>query len=103
MIFYQTAATYAEATAMYPEAATILFIAPTQGSSASRRLVDSMGLHPQLPDGVRRLHSRFRTPWIGVMLFGGIACITLIPGQATLLGNMYAFGAMSRSRSRTSR
>jgi APA family basic amino acid/polyamine antiporter len=26
--------------------------------------------------------------------FGGIACLTLIPGQADFLGNMYAFGAM---------
>src|SRR4029077_884420 len=26
--------------------------------------------------------------------FGAVACITLIPGQATFLGNMYAFGAM---------
>jgi APA family basic amino acid/polyamine antiporter len=27
-------------------------------------------------------------------MFGGVACLTLIPGQATFLGNMYAFGAM---------
>jgi APA family basic amino acid/polyamine antiporter len=53
-----------------------------------------MGLHRQLPDRVRELHPRFRTPWIGILVFGAIACLTLIPGQATFLGNMYAFGAM---------
>jgi APA family basic amino acid/polyamine antiporter len=43
---------------------------------------------------LRRLHPHFRTPWIGILAFGAIACLTLIPGQATFLGNMYAFGAM---------
>jgi APA family basic amino acid/polyamine antiporter len=47
-----------------------------------------------VPDVLRRLHPRFRTPWIGIIVFGGIACLTLIPGQAVFLGNMYAFGAM---------
>ncbi len=75
-------------------AATILFIATNAGIIGVSRLVYSMGLHRQLPDGLRRLHPRFRTPWIGILLFGGIACMTLIPGQATFLGNMYAFGAM---------
>jgi basic amino acid/polyamine antiporter, APA family len=75
-------------------AATILFIATNAGIIGVSRLVYSMGLHRQVPDGLRRLHPRFRTPWIGIILFGGIACLTLIPGQATFLGNMYAFGAM---------
>jgi APA family basic amino acid/polyamine antiporter len=75
-------------------AATILFIATNAGIIGVSRLVYSMGLHRQLPDGLRRLHPRFRTPWIGIVLFGGIACLTLIPGQANFLGNMYAFGAM---------
>ncbi len=75
-------------------AATILFIATNAGIIGVSRLVYSMGLHRQLPDGLRRLHPRFRTPWIGILLFGAVACLTLIPGQATFLGNMYAFGAM---------
>jgi len=75
-------------------AATILFIATNAGIIGVSRLVYSMGLHRQLPDGLRQLHPRFRTPWIGILIFGGIACLTLIPGQADFLGNMYAFGAM---------
>ncbi len=53
-----------------------------------------MGLHRQVPDRLRQLHPRFSTPWIGILVFGGIACITLVPGKADFLGNMYAFGAM---------
>ncbi len=75
-------------------AATILFIATNAGIIGVSRLVYSMGLHRQLPDRMRQLHPRFRTPWIGIMVFGAIACVTLIPGKATFLGNLYAFGAM---------
>ena len=75
-------------------AATILFIATNAGIIGVSRLVYSMGLHRQVPDRLRQLHPRFRTPWIGILLFGGVACLTMIPGQADFLGNMYAFGAM---------
>jgi APA family basic amino acid/polyamine antiporter len=75
-------------------AATILFIATNAGIIGVSRLVYSMGLHRQVPERLRQLHPKFRTPWIGIILFGAIACLTIIPGQATFLGNMYAFGAM---------
>lgn len=75
-------------------AATILFIATNAGIIGVSRLVYSMGLHRQMPDQLRRLHPRFGTPWIGIMVFGVIACLTIIPGKASFLGNVYAFGAM---------
>ena len=75
-------------------AATILFIATNAGIIGASRLVYSMGLHRQVPDRLSRLHPRFSTPWIGILAFGAIACLTIIPGQAEFLGNMYAFGAM---------
>lgn len=75
-------------------AATILFIATNAGIIGVSRLVYSMGLHRQLPDRLRQLHPRYGTPWIGILLFGAIACAAMIPGQAAFLGNMYAFGAM---------
>ena len=65
-------------------AATILFIATNAGIIGVSRLVYSMGLHRQVPGVLRQLHPRFRTPWIGIIVFGGIACLTLIPGQAEL-------------------
>lgn len=75
-------------------AATILFIATNAGIIGVSRLVYSMGIHRQVPDRLRELHPRYGTPWIGILVFGGVACLALIPGQATFLGNMYAFGAM---------
>jgi APA family basic amino acid/polyamine antiporter len=75
-------------------AATILFIAANAGIIGVSRLVYSMGLHRQVPDRLRQLHPKYGTPWIGILLFGAIACVAMIPGKADFLGNMYAFGAM---------
>jgi APA family basic amino acid/polyamine antiporter len=75
-------------------AATILFIATNAGILGVSRLTYSMGIHRQVPDRLRQLHPRYHTPWVGIVLFSAIAAVTLIPGQATFLGNLYAFGAM---------
>jgi APA family basic amino acid/polyamine antiporter len=75
-------------------AATILFIATNAGIIGVSRLVYSMGLHRQMPDRLRRLHPKYGTPWIGILVFGAIACVAMLPGQADFLGYMYAFGAM---------
>jgi APA family basic amino acid/polyamine antiporter len=53
-----------------------------------------MGLHRQMPDRLRRLHPKYGTPWIGILVFGAVACLAMLPGQADFLGYMYAFGAM---------
>jgi basic amino acid/polyamine antiporter, APA family len=75
-------------------AATILFIATNAGLIGVSRLSYSMGQYRQLPEVVRRLHPRFRTPYIALALFGVVACVTIIPGQEEFLGTVYAFGAM---------
>jgi APA family basic amino acid/polyamine antiporter len=75
-------------------AATILIIATNAGIIGVSRLVYSMGLHRQVPDVLRQLHPRFGTPWIGILVFGALACVAMVPGKAEFLGNMYAFGAM---------
>jgi basic amino acid/polyamine antiporter, APA family len=75
-------------------AATILFLATNAGIIGVSRLTYSMGIHRQMPDKLRQLHPRYRTPWIGIIVFSVIACIAMIPGQAGFLGNLYAFGAM---------
>jgi APA family basic amino acid/polyamine antiporter len=53
-----------------------------------------MGIHRQMPDGLRRLHPRFRTPWIGIIVFSGFAILVTLPGQANFLGSVYSFGAL---------
>jgi basic amino acid/polyamine antiporter, APA family len=75
-------------------AVTILVAATNAGVLGVSRLVYSMGLHRQMPDAMRRLHPRFRTPWLGILVFAGFACVALAPGQAEFLGAIYAFGAM---------
>ena len=75
-------------------AATILFLATNAGIIGVSRLVYSMGIHRQMPDGLRRLHPRYRTPWIGILVFSALAIVTCCPGQADFLGAIYAFGAM---------
>jgi basic amino acid/polyamine antiporter, APA family len=73
---------------------TILVAATNAGVLGVSRLVYSMGLHRQMPDRLRQLHPRFRTPYVGILVFSALACVTLLPGQAEFLGLIYAFGAM---------
>jgi basic amino acid/polyamine antiporter, APA family len=75
-------------------AATILFIATNAGMIGVSRLTYSMGQYRQLPAGLRALHPRFRTPYVAIVVFGLVACLTILPGQAEFLGTIYAFGAM---------
>jgi basic amino acid/polyamine antiporter, APA family len=75
-------------------AATILLIAANAGIIGVSRLTYSMGQHQQLPDRVRQISPRFRTPANGILIFGLIACIVIIPGKEEFLGTLYAFGAM---------
>ncbi len=75
-------------------AATILFIATNAGMIGVSRLTYSMGQYRQLPEGLRQLHPRYRTPYVAIIVFGAIACLTIVPGQADFLGKIYAFGAM---------
>jgi APA family basic amino acid/polyamine antiporter len=75
-------------------AATILFLATNAGLIGISRLVYSMGIHRQLPDALRRLHPTYRTPWIGIIVFSGLAILVTLPGQAKFLGSVYSFGAL---------
>jgi basic amino acid/polyamine antiporter, APA family len=75
-------------------AATILFIATNAGILGVSRLSYSMGQHRQLPEFLRVLHPRFRTPYIAIAVFSVIACVAIIPGEADFLAVIYAFGAM---------
>ena len=76
-------------------AATILFIATNAGVIGASRITYAMASYRQLPEIFRRLHPRFKTPWLALVFFAGIVSIaTLLPGQTTFLGTMYSFGAM---------
>src|SRR5262249_32736400 len=76
-------------------AATILFIATNAGIIGASRITYSMASYRQLPEVFRRLHPKFKTPWLSLIVFAGIASIlVLLPGKVDFLGTMYSFGAM---------
>jgi APA family basic amino acid/polyamine antiporter len=75
-------------------AAVILLIATNAGLIGVSRLTYSMGHHRQLPEKLRQVHPRFRTPYIAILVFSVIAMVTLLPGQTDFLATMYSFGAM---------
>ncbi|TMM26784.1 MAG: universal stress protein [Actinobacteria bacterium] len=76
-------------------AATILFIATNAGIIGASRITYSMATYRQLPEIFRRLHPKFKTPWLSLIVFAGLVSIlVLLPGQTKFLGTMYSFGAM---------
>src|SRR5438874_1005224 len=76
-------------------AATILFIATNAGVIGASRITYAMSSYRQLPEVFRRLHPRFKTPWLALTVFAGLVSIAvIIPGQTNFLGTMYLFGAM---------
>jgi APA family basic amino acid/polyamine antiporter len=75
-------------------AATILFIATNAGVIGASRITYSMATYRQIPEVFRRLHPRFKTPWLSIVIFAGIAPICVIlPGSVTFVGTLYSFGA----------
>ncbi len=75
-------------------AAVILLIATNAAMIAVSRLTYSMGQYRQLPEALRQVHPRYRTPYIAIMIFAAVAIVTMLPGQTDLLATMYSFGAM---------
>ena len=52
-------------------AAVILLIATNAGLIGVSRLTYSMGQHRQLPEGLRQVHPKYRTPYIAILIFSG--------------------------------
>jgi APA family basic amino acid/polyamine antiporter len=75
-------------------AAVILLIATNAGLIGVSRLTYSMGQHRQLPEILRQVHPKYRTPYIAILIFAAIAIVTLLPGKTDFLATMYSFGAM---------
>ncbi|MGC1166851.1 MAG: amino acid permease [Solirubrobacterales bacterium] len=75
-------------------AAVILLIATNAALIGVSRLTYSMGQHRQLPEALRQVHPKYRTPYIAILIFAVVAIITLLPGQTEFLATMYSFGAM---------
>ncbi|UJA20400.1 APC family permease [Thermoleophilia bacterium SCSIO 60948] len=74
-------------------AAVILLIATNAALIGLSRLTFSMGQHRQLPEILRQVHPRFKTPYVAIIVFSVVAMVVMLPGETTFLGAIYAFGA----------
>jgi APA family basic amino acid/polyamine antiporter len=80
-------------------AATILLIATNAGLIGISRLAFSLGSNGLVPPALSRVHSRFKTPYIAIIVFSLIAILILIPGffQSDVfakMGALYAVGSL---------
>jgi APA family basic amino acid/polyamine antiporter len=80
-------------------AGTILLIATNAGLIGISRLAFSLGSHKLQPAALSRVHQRFKTPYVAIIVFGVIALLVLTPGffHANAFANMgalYAFGSL---------
>jgi basic amino acid/polyamine antiporter, APA family len=75
-------------------AAVILLIATNAALIGVSRLTFSMGHYRQLPERLRQVHPRFNTPYIAIIVFSGVAALTMAPGKTDFLATLYSFGAM---------
>ena len=80
-------------------AGTILLIATNAGLIGISRLAFSLGSHKLIPPALSRVHPRFKTPYISIILFSIVALIVLTPGffAANVFKNMgalYAVGSL---------
>jgi len=80
-------------------AATILLTATNAGLMGISRLAFNLSSHHQLPANLGRVHHRFRTPYVTIILFCLVALLVLTPGFFTTgffidLGALYVFGSL---------
>ena len=80
-------------------AGTILLIATNAGLIGVSRLAFSLGSHKLIPPALSRIHPRFKTPYIAIVIFSVIAVLLLMPGFFAAnvfknMGSLYAVGSL---------
>ena len=80
-------------------AGTILLIATNAGLIGMSRLAFSQGVHGLVPSAFSRVHHKFKTPYISIIIFSLIAIALLIPGFFATdvfanMGALYAIGSL---------
>jgi len=78
---------------------TILLIATNAGLMGISRLAFSLGSHRLVPPVLSRVHRRFKTPYVSIILFSLVAILILSPGFFAAdvfknMGTLYAFGSL---------
>jgi APA family basic amino acid/polyamine antiporter len=72
---------------------TILVIATNAGLIGISRLSYSLATNDLFPVAFSRLHPRFKTPFVSIIVFGIAAGILVLPGQIALMGAIYSLAA----------
>jgi len=80
-------------------AGTILMIATNAGIIGISRLAFSQGSHGLVPPALSRVHGKFKTPYISIIVFSIIAIALLVPGFFATdvfasMGALYAVGSL---------
>ena len=80
-------------------AASILFIGTNAGLMGISRLAFSLGRHQLIPSALGRVHHRFKTPYVSIVLFATAALLILVPaffapGAFLEMGALYVFGSL---------
>jgi basic amino acid/polyamine antiporter, APA family len=75
-------------------AVLVLSQAANAGMVGIARTTYTLATHRQIPRGVARLHPRWGTPWIVLMIFTALAFLLLLPQDIELLAGMFAYGAL---------
>ncbi|HKF76736.1 MAG TPA: APC family permease [Candidatus Dormibacteraeota bacterium] len=72
---------------------TILVIATNAGLIGISRLSYSLASHDLFPGAFSRLHPRFRTPFVSIIVFGVVAALLIVPAQIDLMASVYSLAA----------
>ncbi|MFC1961479.1 APC family permease [Chloroflexota bacterium] len=80
-------------------ASTILLIATNAGLIGISRLAFSLGTHNLVPPFLSRVHPKFKTPYIAIIVFSTAAILILLPGFFAPdvfenMGALYVFGSL---------
>ncbi len=80
-------------------AGTILLIATNAGLIGISRLAFSLGSHRLIPAKLSKVHPRFKTPYVSIIVFSLVAIVIILPGLFAAnvfenMGALYAFGSL---------
>jgi APA family basic amino acid/polyamine antiporter len=72
---------------------TILVIATNAGLIGISRLSYSLAQNDLFPKAFGRLHPKFKTPYISIIVFGIVAAVLILPAKIDLMGAVYSLAA----------
>jgi amino acid transporter/nucleotide-binding universal stress UspA family protein len=73
--------------------AASLLLAANAVLGGSARILYSLARHHQVPAALGRVHATRMTPYVGILLFGLVVGVLLIPDDPLLLLGLFGFGA----------